>query len=210
MSNKETKKIEDADFFDDVDEVMEIEGIVVRRSNKAALDLQGATMLGGYSREYYDVLERLHRPLTYSFAEGTLNQFFGPENRTEAQRIADALRELSNVLNGQAHASCQRYVICPTNEAFLDRWVKSIKPSKQEFAENRIRDLLGFRFQEDFVEAFIEEYRSMTPKEFNRWYYSNIETRWQSEIKLKELVNYCQVAHEGEKGWNYDNIKKLT
>jgi hypothetical protein len=148
--------------------------------------------------------------LTSPGALAILNQFFNPGNRTEAQRIVDTLREVSNVFKAHLSPIYQGFSICPTNETFLDRWVKSIKPSKQEFAENRIRDLLGFRFQEDFVEAFIEEYRSMTPKEFNRWYYSNIETRWQSEIKLKELVNYCQVAHEGEKGWNYDNIKKLT
>lgn len=159
-------------------------------------------------REYFVALKRLNKPMISTSALAILNEFFDPRNRDEAQEVAELLRETSNVLKVHYSPIIRGFSIWETNVAFLDKWVESFQPSKQKLAENRIRDLLGFRFQEDFVEAFIEEYRSMTPKEFNRWYYSNIETRWQSEIKLKELVNFCQVAHEGEKGWNYDNIKK--
>lgn len=195
MSNKETDRIKSIHIDEEL-----------KYLNKLGLP----AALEGYPPEYFVVLKRLHTPLTSPGALAILNQFFNPGNRTEAQRIVDTLREVSNVFKAHLSPIYQGFSICPTNETFLDRWVKSIKPSKQEFAENRIRDLLGLRLSDDEIEAFIEDYQGMNPKEYKRWYSSHIERHWQTEITLKELTQYCQVAHEGEKGWNYENIRKLT
>lgn len=162
-------------------------------------------------RAYFVALKRLHKPLISTSALDILNEFFVPGNRDEAQEVADSLRETSNVLKAYYSSIPQGFTIWETNETFLDRWVNSIKPSKQEFAENRIRDLLNRRVSDEEIEKFIIEYPRMSkPKELKAWYLHHVIKDYRDEITLKDLVDNVNDAREalGLLTWKYDTIQK--